>query len=108
MQTNIKATGIIITPAVSDYLDEKLSALKKLIDVNDDTVKIQVEIGKTTKHHQSGDDLFRAEINIEIGGDYLRAEAEMSDLFPAIDIMKDKILDKLRERKEKCITKRRA
>jgi ribosome-associated translation inhibitor RaiA len=43
-----------------------------------------------SEHHNAGD-IFRAEININVGGRTLRAVSERPDLFSAIDDMKDEI-----------------
>lgn len=104
---NIKATNLTLTAPLEKYLYEKLEALEKFVDLNSDNVSAQVEIGKTTKHHQTGDDLFRAEINLSVHGEYLRAVGFAGDTFASIDVMKDHILDELRHWKEKKVDERR-
>ena len=100
MVIKTKGTNIILTPDVSSYLDKKLQGLGKFIDPTEPTVLVDVEIGKTTLHHQSGD-IFRAEINIHIGKKSFRAVAEESELLSAIDRMRDQILMELRQDKTK-------
>ena len=49
----------------------------------------EVEIGRTTKHHNSGD-IFKAEINILLpGGAQVYAVTEEPELYTAIDIVRD-------------------
>ena len=49
----------------------------------------EVEIGRTTKHHNSGD-IFKAEINIaQPGGKQVYVVAEEVDLYTAIDVVRD-------------------
>ena len=55
---------------------------------------LDVEVGRTTQHHKSGD-IFRAEINLKLKGDSLRAVREAEDLYAAIDQVKDEIVDLL-------------
>ncbi len=102
MNINIKATGITLTPDVRDYLDKKLYSIGKFINPDSDTVKAQVELGRTTRHHQTGD-IFRAEINLIADGKSYRAVSEESDLLSAIDFMKDTVLTELRADKSKKI-----
>lgn len=89
-----------MTPAISDYLDKRLSSVDKFVDENDNTPMCYVEIGKTTSHHKSGD-IFRAEINLHIGGKVFRVEEEKEDLYSAIDAVKDELLAELRKAKMK-------
>ena len=100
MKTNIKATSMQLTAAISEYLAKRLSALDKFVDAADDSAMCYVEVGKVSKHHKSGD-VFRAEINLHIGGKSFRAEAEESDLYAAIDKVKDEMVAELRTSKTK-------
>jgi ribosomal subunit interface protein len=95
MNTNIKVTNIELTPAISAYLDDKLSHLERFI-VEDapDAALAEVEIGKLTKHHRSGE-VFQAEITLTLKGKTFRAVSVQEDLYAAIDIMKDEIISQL-------------
>lgn len=101
MTINIKATNTELTPAISAYVEEKVNGLEKFIITKDpDSVLANVEIGMSTKHHQSGK-VFRAEINLHIGGKYMRAVSEQEDLYAAIDDMRDQIARGINEEKSK-------
>lgn len=102
---NIKASGIDLTPALRTYVENKLQALQKFIDQNV-AVQADVEIGQTTHHHQSGN-IFRCEINLALPGDLLRVENTQEDLYAAIDVAKDELLDQVRSRKERKTNKDR-
>ena len=71
MKTNVKATQMELTSAISDYLSKRLSALDKFVDPTDDSAMCYVEVGKVSHHHKSGD-VFRAEINLHLGGKSFR------------------------------------
>ena len=48
-----------------------------------------MEIGRTTKHHNTGD-IFKAEVNIvQPGNKQIYAVAEEIDLYTAIDVVRD-------------------
>jgi ribosomal subunit interface protein len=99
MIQNVKATNIELTPAISDYLDKKFSAFDKFVK-EEGSATCQVEVGKTTKHHKSGD-VFRAEVNLRISGENYYAVCEKDDLYAAIDEVKDEILYQITSRKDK-------
>lgn len=100
MHYNIKTTDFEITPEITKYLNDKLVTLEKYINKDDESVKCDVEIGKTTGRHNSGN-IFRAEINVLIGKNLFRAVAEEESIYAAIDIVKDEITKRLKRNKEK-------
>lgn len=99
--TKIKATNTTLTPAITSYVENKLSkgvlgkfsGHSKILDVS-------VDIGKTTEHHNNGE-IFRAEINVQVKGKILRAVSDKEDLYSAIDDVHDEIVEVLKEAKEK-------
>jgi putative sigma-54 modulation protein len=103
MNLNIKSTNISLTPAIKDYFEKKLMALDKFIDFNRDNILIQAELGKTTKHHRSGD-VFRAEINLRVAGHNYRAVSEKDDLYAAIDEVKDEIIREVKTGKARRVS----
>lgn len=91
----IKATNMELTPAIRDYVEEKLSHLDALLP-NDDSILFDVEVGKTTMHHQKGD-VMRCEVNLQVPGELLRVEKTEEDLYKAIDKVKDHLAETIRE-----------
>lgn len=101
MKYNVKATDFPITPAISEYLDKKISHLDKfVIPTLEDSIMCYVEIGKTTGHHKTGD-LFKAEFTIHIGGKVLRVSTEKEDLYSAIDVVTEEMGEELKSFKNK-------
>lgn len=100
MIINTKATDVTVTPDIADYLKKRIDSLSKFIDPEDSSVNAQVELARTTRHHEKGD-IFKAEITIFSGKRSYRAEAEAVDLFAAIDMMKDQITQELRTDKKR-------
>lgn len=103
MAINLKGTNIKITPEISGYLDKRLEGVRKFLPKEGDSFLADVELGKTTNHHQTGN-IFRAEITVHIGGRSFRAVSEQSDLYRAIDNMKDEVTRELSSYKEKRIS----
>jgi len=97
---NIKATGMDLTPAIREYVTKKIDALEKFVDPEDTSVSVDIEVGKTTGHHQSGD-VFKTEVSFYIGGKDFRAEAVKDDLYASIDEVKDELSRVLKEHKDR-------
>ncbi len=106
MRINIKASGVELTPALSSYVNDKVAMLEKLL-VHDPAAYADVEIGKRTKHHKSGDWFF-AEINLHTEGRLIRRVEEESDLYAAIDKVKDGMAEEISnvEKKKNTLFKR--
>lgn len=104
MNIKIRSINFEITPAIDDYVTKKISSLEKFLDRRDGEVICEVEIGRTTKHHNSGD-IFKAEINLnEPGSKQVYAVAEEEDLYTAIDIVRDEAERAIVSRKTKSDT----
>ena len=104
MKHNIKTTNFFLTPAITEYVNKRLSHLDKFISPEDsETVMCYVDIGKTTQHHKAGD-VFKAEFTIHIGGKSLRAVAEKDDLYTAIDAVNDEMANEIKSVKDKKVS----
>lgn len=103
MNIKIRSINFEITPTIDDYVSKKISSLDKFLEVSDGSI-CEVEIGRTTKHHNSGD-IFRAEINLtQPGAKQVYAVAEEEDLYTAIDIVRDEAERAIVSRKTKSDT----
>jgi len=95
MNVTIKATNTTLTPSIDEYVRKRVGTFDKLIDSEDTSARVAVEVGKDTEHHKSGD-IFFAEINLHIAGRDFRTRRDGSDIYSAIDIAKDEIMDAVR------------
>ena len=101
MNINIKTTNLELTDSIRDYLDKKMAQVEKFIKAPSTEPIADIEIGKTTNAKNSAEDLFKAEINLQIGGSLYRYSAEEAEIYSAIDKMKDQIIREVRKEKEK-------
>lgn len=101
MRLNLKTTDVAVSEETRSYLQKKLQGLRKFFDAEDDAVMIDVELGRTTRHHGKGD-IFFAEINIHRGRESFRAVSDRPDLMSAIDAMRDAIARELVSKKGKA------
>lgn len=102
MNINIKTTAITLTPAISDYTNKRLDKIASLLQ-DDSSVQCDIELAKTTGHHNKGD-IFKAEIHIVGAGNTIYASVEKDDLYAAIDIVRDEVVNKLSSEKNKRVS----
>lgn len=100
MEIKIKATAIDLTDAIRQYVDERMESIAKLVDEYDAAAMVEVEVGKSTQHHNNGPFML-AEINLTFLGNLFRAAEEREDLYEAIDVCKDEVRRQLVAHKEK-------
>lgn len=110
MQIKIKATNIDLTDALKAYVEEKINSVEKFTVPHEAEVPLaEVEIGKTTKHHNEGD-VFRAEVNLSVRGKGYRAVSEKDDLYAAIDDVRNELVREINsiKGKERTLVRRGA
>jgi len=102
MKIILKNKNVYPDAGTEKYLDKKLETLKKFLkNFNQELILAEVELGKVNNRQRTGD-IFRAEINLSIGGGkILRAEAEGADLYAAIDEMRDNLEREIKKFKTK-------
>ncbi len=100
MNIKIHSANFDITPAIDTYVSKKIGMLEKFLEKSEN-ILCEVEIGKTTEHHKHGD-LFKAEVNIVLsGGVQIYAVSETSDLYSAIDAVRDSAEREILSKKNK-------
>jgi len=107
MQTNLKTKDMELTDAIRQYVDERMLSIAKLVDDYDAAAMVEVEVGKSTQHHNKGPFL-RAEMNLSFLGNVFRSEEEREDLYEAIDVCKDDLRRQLVDHKERAKDEQRA
>jgi len=100
MNINIKATNMELTGAIREYTTEKVSSIEKFMPAADET-NVFIEIGKESNHHQKGDDVYKAEIRMNIRGKEFFAEERNADLHAAVDAVRDEAVREIKNDKEK-------
>src|SRR5579872_2210561 len=100
---NIQVRGLhtTLTPTIIEYTEKRLSSLSKFVKNN--AVVCEVELIKTTNHHQSGD-IYKAEATINLERDPVYAVSEKTDLYQAVDELRDELERILSSHKDRKIT----
>lgn len=99
MKMKLKTTHVEVDDRVRDYVQEKVDMLDKYLG-NTAVVNCDVEIGKSVGGQNKGD-IYRAEINLRIPRGVLRVEKTASDIFKAIDKVKDHLVEVIVSKREK-------
>lgn len=89
LKITTKFTGLDSTPAIEEYIKEKIGSLEKFVSRLSEkgVAEARVEVARTTKHHQKGD-VYHVECNLQLPGRLLRGETEASDVRVGIDEVK--------------------
>ena len=92
-----------LTGAISDYVQKKVTNLEKLltgIERGKGDVSIYFEVGKSTNHHKSGS-VFHADCLININGREFYASSDASDMYLAIDEVRETLFNDIQKNKDR-------
>jgi putative sigma-54 modulation protein len=95
MKITIKGTYVDLTPAIKEYLNEKIGGLARYAE----KLSAKVELERD-QHHRSGE-VFRAEVTIIADGKSIRAEAISPDMYASIDLVVPKLKEQITKFKKK-------
>lgn len=104
MKLNIKTTNLTLTEDLKSYIEGKLGGLERFSRKFGQGLEAWIEVGRITEHHKEGD-VYRAEMDIRVPGKILRAQAAKSDIFMAIDEVRDEMERQLKEYRGKLWAK---
>ncbi|KKT62913.1 MAG: hypothetical protein UW81_C0026G0007 [Candidatus Giovannonibacteria bacterium GW2011_GWC2_44_9] len=108
MRVSLKGTNIALLESTREYVYRKIVRMtEKLLVRECEAISLEIEVGKTTKHHKTGP-YFRAEANLSTGKNLLRAEAAGETLNEAIDLVEEELeveIKKFKERRRSLMLK---
>jgi ribosomal subunit interface protein len=104
MKIIIRTKNLELTDDLQKFVDEKIGGLKKFLSILKEGKKTLtetfVELEKETLHHKKGQ-IFRTEVQIQLPGKKLIAEAKGEDLKKAIVKVKDELQQEIKKYKLK-------
>lgn len=103
MNINFQAKNMELTPAIHDYVLQRVTDLGKMlskIEEKGGEVLVIFDVAKTTNHHKGGE-IFRADCSITIDGKKFYSSSDQSDLYAAIDDVKEKLFHEITRSKAK-------
>lgn len=101
MNISIKGTNLDLTASIKEYVEDKVGSLGKFIDAMETKVELEKD-----KRHQTGL-VYRAEVNMMVGGKIMRAEAKGEDVYSALDLVIPKLKEQINKFKDKRTTQAR-
>jgi len=105
MRIDIKATKLELSEEIKVYIQKKMDMMERYLG-KIQVLNCHVEVGVTVGGQQSGQ-IYRAEVNLDLPGELLRVERTATDIFKAIDKVKDHLVDQIKRYKEKKIDRKR-
>lgn len=104
MRINLKGKNFELTPAITDYVQKRVTNLEKLLSTIEEgkrgDIMVNFEVGKSTKHHKSGI-VFHSDCLINIDGQKFYASSDKEDIYQAIDEIKETLFREIRENKDR-------
>lgn len=101
MNIKVKGINIEITEAIENYAEKKASeALEKFSSLSGGNILAEVELSKTSGHHNNGE-IYKTSIIVHGLAKNVFVEAVKDDLYAAIDEAKEKLENRLAEAKDK-------
>ena len=97
MTLNITHHGIELTPAIKQYVEEKMQSLEKYFE---SIRHIDVEVGLSNHHHRKGN-IFACKAAVQVGSEIMRMEKEAEDLYKAVDKVRDHLRAELSDWKKR-------
>lgn len=88
-EIKVKSTNFSNTPELDELLTKRFATLEKFLPDDESDLICDVELEKLSEHHAGP--IYRAEVNLKIGGTLLRAEATAEHMEDAIDQMKNEL-----------------
>lgn len=96
MKINIQFSDVESTDALKQYAYDKITGLQKYFD---NIQQADVDVGRTTNHHKKGN-VFYCEVNLHVPDDMIRVVKKTTDLYKAIDKVRDHMKVELKEYKD--------
>ena len=97
MTITITQQGMELTPAIRQYVEEKMQAMQKYFD---SIRHMDVMVGVANAHQHKGKNFF-CKVDVQVGSDVMQVEKDAEDLYKAIDKVKDHLRVELVEWKKR-------
>ena len=102
MKITIRAKNIELTPALKEYVEEKVGRLDRFLDNIS-----HVDVALTVERNRSIERAQRAEVTMHINGNVIRGEEASVSMYSSVDIVVDKLERQLKKYKSRIYTSMR-
>lgn len=100
MEIRIKTTDYEMNREISDYLDDKLAAIEKMLGDDAPLARCEVELGRDAGRPRHGANIYFAEYNVLYPGGSVRASNRSESVSGAIDDAKEEVMRQLRRERK--------
>jgi len=103
MKINLQGKNFEFTDAIRDYVFKKATNLEKLLstmETGGGEAIINFEVGKSTKHHKSGE-VFHSDCLIKISGKEFYSSSDREDLYQTVDEIIDDLFGEITRNKDR-------
>lgn len=100
MKLPFKTTNFKLTESVASFLSQRMEKMEELIEKIGGVLTGWIEIGRITRHHKKGE-VYRAEAQVKLKQQSIRAEGVSNTIFGAITEMKERLKRELSKYKTK-------
>lgn len=93
MRLTLRQKDLELTDALREYVARKIvRPTERLLKRAgpEDTVMLDVEVARTTRHHHKGE-IYRASATLSLAGRTIRASAEDTEIYAACDALEDEL-----------------
>lgn len=105
MQIIFKHKDLEVTDSIKDYAISKFESLQNHVKENNSS--LEIEIAKNSNAHKHGQH-YQISTNIIINKNKVFIETVNDDLYSAIDILREKVMENISQRSDKIRTKERS
>lgn len=100
MKITIQGSNLELTPALTEYIENKIGSLEKFLKkFSPENALARVDVGRLTRHHRKGI-VYHVDVNLFIPGGNIRAAHDDEDVRKAIVAVKDKLQREIEKVKE--------
>jgi len=100
MDIRIKSTDYEMTPETSQYLDDKIAAIEKMMGDDAAVTRCEVEIGRDAGRPRHGANIYFAEFTIFYPGGSVRSTNRSESVNGAIDDAREEVVRQLRRERK--------
>ena len=102
MSITVTGRKTTVTPALKDYVDEKIGRALEVFE----SAAMDAEVVLRTAHNPANPDCNTCEVTVRAKGAVIRVSESADDMYAAIDAAEDKVTRQLRKYKTKIVDRR--
>ncbi|MCC2625370.1 MAG: raiA [Burkholderiales bacterium] len=92
-----------LTDSIKEYSEDKMGSLHKYLNQDEDQVKFNFRLGKSSNSHNNGK-IYYAEVSIHTPEKNYGGKIEAESVYVAIDLLKDELANNITHYREKVRT----